>query len=148
MLGRRAGICLQLRECQSNSSTNPSDHLYRTQSMRTPAQRCKKEKEGTGGWLVRMIVVVDTGRISKFREVHSLPAASHRMETPIRNLDHSSHRYRGLWKSSSTPVHLAKAYMPVTSIMMFWSMSGHGESSKGSGSSSMGWESEGNFSIM
>ncbi len=34
-----------------------------------PAQRRKKEKEGTGGWLVRTIVVVDTGRISKFREV-------------------------------------------------------------------------------
>ncbi|PBK85048.1 hypothetical protein ARMGADRAFT_1018126, partial [Armillaria gallica] len=35
-------------------------------------------------------------------------AIGHRMETPIRNLDHSSHFHRGLRKSSSTPVHQKK----------------------------------------
>ena len=142
MLVRRVGICLQLRESQSSTATNPSDHLYRTQSIRTPppAQRRQKEKEGTGGWLVRMIVVVDTGRISKLREVDSAcgrPLAigwKLRSETlitaPTVIEDYGSPHPRLFTSKSLRACHV--------------NVLGHRESFKGSGSSSMGWESEGN----
>ncbi len=101
MLVRRVGICLQLRESQSSTRHQSIRSLVQDSEYTNPApaQRRQKEKEGTGGWPMRMIVVVDTGRISKRS---TLCYASHRMETPIRNLDHSSHRHRGLRKSSST----------------------------------------------
>lgn len=95
----------------------PVKHQY--QSIRSPVKdseytnpRPKTQERERGDW--RMAREDDRRR--RYRKNFKTQrgrfclrkAISHRMETPIRNLDHSSHRHRGLRKSSSMPVHQQK----------------------------------------